>query len=168
MEKEVVYNVLDIARYVVEYCIKQDADISQIQLQKMIYYIQANFLVKRNGIPCFKEEILNWAYGPVVREVYDEFRKYGSNKITAVPDVKEIEVDDDFNFVYKILPFDSSIIKECDKLLINEVVDKYRKEDAFVLVEKTHNEGPWKQTGRNEEIETELIFDYYKNNLEDL
>lgn len=168
METEVVYNVLDIARYVVEYCIKQGTSISQIQLQKIIYYIQANFLVKRNGVPCFQEPILNWTYGPVVREVYDEFRKYGSNKITSVPEIKEMEVDDNFNFIYKSLPFDSSIIQECDRTIINEVVDKYRIEDPFKLVEKTHNEEPWKKTRRNEEIEIHLIVDYYKNHLEDL
>ena len=47
-------------------------------------------------------------------------------------------------------------------------MDKYRIEDPFKLVEKTHNEEPWKKTRRNEEIEIHLIVDYYKNHLEDL
>ncbi len=161
MEQHKIYNVLDVARYVVWYCIHKDNPISQIQLQKIMYYIQANFLVYKKGVACFKEPILNWTYGPVVREVYDEFRYFGSNKITFVPKIQDIQLDDEFNFVYKSVEFNPSVITLSDRHLIEHVVNKYCEENAFTLVEKTHSEGPWLETNRNDEITKEVILKYY-------
>lgn len=160
MEKEKVYNVLDVARYVVEYCIEKETPISQIHLQKIIYYIQAAFLVELRK-KCFNEKILNWAYGPVVREVYDEFRDFGSNKINKVPSIVSVTVDDDFNFIYDYKQYNSSNIKKEDKDLIRKIVDIYSVIPPFELVEKTHDEDPWYFSERNSEILTRSMQKYY-------
>ncbi len=168
MEQHKIYNVLDVARYVVEYSLEKGTPISQIQLQKIIYYVQATFLVKKNGIPCFNEAILNWAYGPVVREVYDEFRYFGPRKITSIPQIHDVELDHDFKFIYNTVSFDSSFILDTDKRLIELVVNRYGTEPPFSLVEKTHSEGPWLDTQRNDEITKELLYSYYSSNLSEL
>ena len=50
------YNVLDIAKYVIYYCTKKGYLITNLKLQKILYFIQAIFLVN-TGSPCFKEEV---------------------------------------------------------------------------------------------------------------
>jgi len=51
--------------------------VSNLKLQKILYFIQAEFLVVK-GIPCFEEEIIAWGFGPVVLEVYHEYKVYGA------------------------------------------------------------------------------------------
>ena len=64
-----MYSVLDVAKYVIFYSNEKKYDISNLKLQKILYFIQAEFLVSENE-PCFYEEIEAWNFGPVVPEVY--------------------------------------------------------------------------------------------------
>ena len=75
-----MYNVLDVARYIIWYCKKKGYSISNLKLQKILYFVQAEFLVSV-GSPCFAEEIEAWDFGPVVPEVYHEFKIFGSADI---------------------------------------------------------------------------------------
>ena len=61
-EKNKIYNALDIARYIINYSIDNSYPVSNLKLQKLLYYVQANFLVNKNK-QCFYQEILNWDYG---------------------------------------------------------------------------------------------------------
>lgn len=156
------YDVLDIARYVINYTNNRNSKISNLQLQKIIYYIQAAFLVIKDE-PCFAEDILNWSYGPVVQEVYNEYRDNGNS---SIPYQKQYIILDfnkesgDIEFVRK--EFDESKICNDDKVIINKIVDNYSEKDAFELVRKTHREDPWKLSDRNSIIKKEDIKKYYK------
>lgn len=57
-----MYSVLDVARYVVARSNRAGA-ISNLKLQKVLYFIQAEFLVVQN-MPCFAEQIEAWDFGP--------------------------------------------------------------------------------------------------------
>lgn len=58
-----------------------DADsISNLKLQKLLYYAQGSYLALTNE-PLFNENILAWKHGPVVNEVYQVYKKYGSDGI---------------------------------------------------------------------------------------
>ena len=69
------YNVLDVSRYIINYCNENYYLISNLKLQKILYFVQAFFLEAKNE-ECFREEIESWDFGPVVPEVYREYRKY--------------------------------------------------------------------------------------------
>ncbi len=47
-----MYKAMDIAQYVVNYSIEKDNPVSNLKLQKLLYYIQDAFLVEK-GEPCF-------------------------------------------------------------------------------------------------------------------
>ena len=49
-------------------------------MQKILYFIQAEFLVSENE-PCFYEEIEAWNFGPVVPEVYHVYKIFGGSNI---------------------------------------------------------------------------------------
>lgn len=163
-----VYNVLDIARYVINYANEKGTPISNIKLQKILYYIQAKFLVEENE-KCFEEDVVNWTYGPVIEKAYNEFRTYGHRIICKQDKYQEIEFDEKSRSI-QILEknFDESKINNKDRLLIQEVIDKYISFEPFKLVKKTHEENPWKDTRQNEIITVESIKKYYCENKEKL
>ena len=141
-----MYSALDVAKYVIEYCGKQGYAISNLKLQKMLYFIQADFLAKRSS-RCFADKIEAWGLGPVVSDVYNEYKKYGSAEI---PD--------------KGVDSASMKIRKNDQLRINRIVDKCSKYTASALVEITHRQEPWKKVYKkyeNNEITTESIKKYF-------
>ena len=55
------YNVLDVCRHVINYSNENDYGISNLKLQKVLYFIQAYFVTnKKDHAPCFDEKILQF------------------------------------------------------------------------------------------------------------
>ena len=92
-------DVSDIAKYIL-YVNKLETeqagdeaapDIDPMKLQKLLYYCQGYSLGLR-GKPLFADPIEAWKYGPVVRSVYQEFKKYKGRcipfeAVSSTPDV---------------------------------------------------------------------------------
>ena len=140
-----MYSVLDVAKYIIQYCKIQGYYISNLKLQKILYFVQAEFLVVSNRA-CFREEIEAWDFGPVVPEVYHEYKCFGSSRI----------IDNSFDY--------TNITKN-DRTLIEGIVDECSKYSASQLVELTHKQRPWKdayQKYHNNIISNESIREYFK------
>ena len=75
-----MYSALVVARYIIKRCNELNRPISNLKLQKLLYFVQAEFLVGE-GSACFPEEIEAWDFGPVVPEVYHRYKAYGSASI---------------------------------------------------------------------------------------
>ncbi len=120
-----MYNVLDIAQYIIRRCNEQNQPISNLRLQKILYFVQAEFLVSK-GEPCFNERIEAWAFGPVVPEVYHRYKGYGAASIPFVT----------------TSPFIRLLCEE-DQNLIDRVIDETSKYSVTTLVDITHNQTPW-------------------------
>ena len=84
-----MYNALLVANHIVKYCNSKNHPISNLKLQKLLYFVQAEFLVSK-GIPCFREAIE--AYGEIYLDggfaSYDESNGY----IPAMEALKELDV----------------------------------------------------------------------------
>ncbi len=143
-----MYSALDIAKYVIYKCVALEAHpISNLQLQKTLYYIQGYYF-KIFGIEAYKEDICSWPYGPVVPDVYFEYNMYGNKKIE--------------NFCSEKDPDVLSIINNYEnKKWIDKVVDECIKITPSSLVQKTHDEQPWKSTVRTQTISKNVIRDYF-------
>lgn len=133
-----MYKVLDICGYVINYSNKMNFGISNLKLQKILYFIQAVFLINRDK-PCFTEEIEAWDFGPVVPEAYHEFKRYGSLDIPTV--TSYYEQSDNWNF--ERTTYNDKDIADGDKELINEVINKFSGYAATDLVNITHQQMPW-------------------------
>lgn len=70
-------SVFEVAKYI---CEAGNWSVSNLRLQKMLYITQVLFL-GRNGRHLFRSVFEAWDYGPVVPEVYQMFKKFGSNPI---------------------------------------------------------------------------------------
>ena len=75
------YPVLELAKYIVSKCIKEKHPITNLQLQKILYCVQRDFLQKLDKL-AFPESIEAWAFGAVVPEVYYYFSSAGAMHIT--------------------------------------------------------------------------------------
>lgn len=138
-----MYDVLDVSRYIINYCNKNNKNISNLKLQKILYFVQAYFIIVKNE-PCFKEDIKAWKKGPVVLESYHEFKCYVSGHIPKID-----------NYI--------SIITEEDKKLIRKVIDKFILLSSSRLVEITQKQSPWLEARRKniDIISIESIKNYF-------
>jgi uncharacterized phage-associated protein len=55
--------------------------VTQMKLQKLVYFAQGTHLAKY-GKPLINETFQAWMYGPVIPEIYQDFKFYGSRPIT--------------------------------------------------------------------------------------
>lgn len=118
--------------------------ISNLKLQKLLYYAQGAFL-GLTGKPLFEDDLVAWAHGPVVVDVYHEYCSNGA---------RGIEYDDD-----KLRPKEEYTQEE--KNILNQVYDYFGQYSAWKLRNMTHEERPWKETERNHVIPKKLIKDFF-------
>lgn len=131
-----MYEALQLAKYIVSKCVLENNPISNLQLQKILYYIQKDFL-KRNTI-AFMDVIEAWQFGPVVPTVYYHFCGFGAMPITA--------------------KYDGIDIKKEDAFYIDPIVQEKRDLYPWDLVADTHNpDGAWAQTYQNGEGNRKVI-----------
>lgn len=114
---------LEIARYIINRCIDLGHPISNLQLQKILYYVQGAYIKSTGGDVLFTDTMEAWQYGPVVPDVYYNYNSYSSSCIME----KQDDVD----------------LKAFEIEIIDPVIIEKSKCSAWSLVEKTHSEEPW-------------------------
>ena len=131
---------------------KEDGDfLSNLKIQKLLYYAQSWNLVYFNT-PLFQDQIEAWVYGPVIANVYNSFKKFGQSPIICekiINTIKSKFSDDTLEF-------------------LKSVYSHYVRFSAHELVNITHNEAPWKETfqeNKNNVISLELMSNYYASML---
>lgn len=115
----------DIARFFLS---KIDVDgeevITPMKLQKLVYYAQG-WLLAFQDRAFFKDEIEAWVHGPVIPNLYDEYKKYGSGPIP------------------KVEKFNESIFNVDEVNILTMVRNIYGRYDGKYLEYLVHNEAPW-------------------------
>jgi uncharacterized phage-associated protein len=97
------------------------SEITNLKLQKLMYYAQAWNLVF-TGSPLFLESVEAWVHGPVVPSIFRRFRDYGWSPIDC-----HVEPVED----------------GATRTHITAVLDAYGKFSATQLERITHRESPW-------------------------
>lgn len=100
--------------------------ISNLQLQKLVYYAQGWHLAFY-GTPLFVEEIQAWRYGPVVKPLYDELERFGAMGIPC-PDELSAEARE---------------LAPEERALLDAVWQSYAHIYPPHLIDRTHLEDPW-------------------------
>lgn len=134
------YNSISVANYIINQTIEMDSPVSNLKLQKLLYYVQVASLVD-NKIPMFDDEISAWKYGPVVETIYHIFKRFVDKPIDEAVDEAELLFWDDSS-----KPIEIGVK---DRNLIDKVITSYRNYSAISLVKKTHREDPWKNAFYN-------------------
>lgn len=135
---------LFVANYIIEFCADNDMEISNLKLQKVLYYVNARSLVEL-GTPIFSDKIQKWQYGPVIPKVYHEFKEYGAFPLTRDAISQQIVTLDTSSdtFAVTVQEYDSGDIEHTD--IIDDTIRHLDSYDSFRLVELTHEHEIWKK-----------------------
>ena len=79
------YSVREVAHHIVDLCARESEPISNLQLQKILYFVQQQYAWE-TGRLLFDDAFEAWQYGPVQPEVYREYASLGGAKIRKVVD----------------------------------------------------------------------------------
>jgi len=112
----------NVADYVLNVFHQHGDCVTNLKMQKLVYYIQAWHLALTKK-RLFKDRIEAWVHGPVIPVLYNRFKKYGFNDITENPEAPKLS--------------------QKATSLIDEVLTVYSGYSAYQLEKMTHNEKPW-------------------------
>ena len=137
-------NVIDISEYILQYANNKGQTITNLKLQKILYYIQGYIMTKFDK-PAFEDEFVHWQYGPTCKKAYFNYSINRSESI--VPNYK----------------------KECFipcemKIVINKVIDKCLEKTVQELINMSISESPWKNSDNFDVISKNSIKEYFLNN----
>ena len=124
------YDALDIAKYIIRWCDKNKLRITNLQLQKILFFIQKES-IRRRGYGIFSNRIEAWQYGPVVPDVFYQFAGFGAMKLVLYEDLFS-----------DVSPKD--IIDDQSKEIIEGILREYIHVSPWDLVAKSHvSNGAW-------------------------
>ncbi|WP_063047116.1 Panacea domain-containing protein [Nocardia pseudovaccinii] len=124
------FSAHDIAQWFVYWADTVDAEVTNLQVQKLLYYAQGHSLAT-SGRPLFDEPIEAWAEGPVVVDVYHDLQLFEHGPIDIslyVPEELEWDVFE---------PFES---------ILTSTWDTYGSLATSAPRDSIHLESPWKET----------------------
>ncbi|AID44748.1 Phage protein [Candidatus Arthromitus sp. SFB-mouse-NL] len=131
ISKDTKISAIDVAKAIL--CKK---DLSNLELQKILYFVAVRFL-KKYDIQLFEEEFGCWEFGPVVSSVYHNYKEYGK---------KRISIDNKFKVIVfsKLSRFDHYY----DLLyIIDDVLEEYKNCLPKTLVDISHKSGgAWRES----------------------
>lgn len=150
------YEVGAVANYMIGRSLRERRYITHLQLQKLVYIgYGIHYAVNNNRL--FKERIEAWPYGPVIPELYHEFKRFGPSNIRRWSS----------NFDYKTGKYFFPLISDNDNTALGSLAFTWRHYSwlpSHTLVDLTHGEDtPWQLTlvqGKRI-IEDTLIRDHY-------
>jgi uncharacterized phage-associated protein len=114
-----------VANYVLCFAREHGDLITNLKLQKLVYYSQAWFLALYD-IPLFEGRLEAWVHGPVQPEVYKAFKQFGWNPITTRVTCPAFD--------------DERIAAHLD-----EIMDIYGDLTGHHLERLVHQEDPWRK-----------------------
>jgi uncharacterized phage-associated protein len=133
-----VHDALAIANYFLDRGAEDGIPIDQLKLQKLVYFAQAWHLAV-TGQPLFFQTVLAWPHGPVIRDVYHEFKKYGRNAIDGRATYRELTDTGERTPIAATFP-------EQTEQVLRRVWDVYHNYSGVELSSMAHLEGtPWDQ-----------------------
>lgn len=136
-----IYNAIDIADYIIEISDK-DIPVTNLTIQKMLYYIQVMSLVN-TGEPIFTDDIVLWKHGPVIPNVY---YKYLDNGIEHLKN-----------------PIGSPDIDDDTKKTIEFIYNELKHYNIWELVEMSKASNPYKYSNKHGIIsDKDIIYSYNK------
>jgi len=134
---------IEIAEYFLWRACQEESDlISNLKLQKLLYYAQG-YCLARLGRPLFDAPIEAWDHGPVVEEIYRNYKRYGKGAIPCPGDLQIKKYNED------------------ERAIMDEVYAIYGQFSAWKLRSMTHEEPLWQNVRNGEVIGTTRLREYF-------
>lgn len=158
-----MYDVRDIANYILEAFERRDVNITNLALHKLLYFAHGWFFATYDR-PLIKNKFEAWQYGPVQRVIYDQLKGYRDQPLRGAR-VSYIDPESGLQRVR------APVIEKADSDLVDVILSRYERYSAAQLVNESHVEdGPWEYVWQQAEdaiypgmrIPDELILLHFK------
>ena len=161
-----MYLAKAVANYFIDKAKEDNKELSPLKLIKIVYLAHGWYLGLEKE-PLIREYVEAWEFGPVIAELYHEFKRYGNRHIDSYA-TESVEREGDF---VTITP---TIHSPKITQFLDIIWDVYKDSTAGQLVELTHMDGsPWQKINvdtpnfkRNNIIPDEMIQEYYESEIE--
>lgn len=131
--------------------------LTQMKAMKLLYFAQGLMLAAYNK-KLFKEPLVAWKYGPVVKSVHE---KYAGKK-----GIVKIDENNNGNLGAEAQKNYDDINKDIDAAtVLDTVMDVYGDMTAIELMNLTHDEGPWKDCYPNGTLDETNLKKFFKENV---
>lgn len=135
MSEEGYYSVKELANWILSYADSRGQKITNMSLNKLIYFAYEHALIKY-GRKLSAAKIEAWDHGPVFREIYSEFKRFGAEPI----ETKATRYNTRTNCVEIV---DPAVAQDDEEILI-EAVKPLITLPAYILRELSHDSrGAW-------------------------
>ena len=144
-----MYNAIDVAKYFVNL----NKELTELQIQKLVYYSYVWYIVKfndnKNNIvnKLFDERPRAWKYGPVFISIYEQM-KFCDKSLVCKAYLKANNVNTKFD--------------DKAEMILSLVYEFYGKYSGNRLSDMTRYEYPYKNTKLGDEIKDIDIYDGYR------
>ena len=144
-----MYNAIDVAKYFVNL----NKELTELQIQKLVYYSYVWYIVKfnddKNNIvnKLFDERPRAWKYGPVFISIYEQM-KFCDKSLVCKSYLKANDVNTKFD--------------DKAKMILSLVYEFYGKYSGNRLSDMTRYEYPYKNTKLGDEIKDIDIYEWYR------
>lgn len=144
-----MYNAIDVAKYFVNL----NKELTELQIQKLVYYSYVWYIVKfndnKNNIvnKLFDERPRAWKYGPVFISIYEQM-KFCDKSLVCKAYLKANDVNTKFD--------------DKAEMILSLVYEFYGKYSGNRLSDMTRYEYPYKNTKLGDEIKDIDIYEWYR------
>lgn len=161
-------SIFDMAKYTILRLIQNGNSITPLKLQKILYYLQAWFLVYFHKERLFEDQPEAWVNGPVYRSIYEAYRSKGIYSQLTLADLG-VEAED---VPHVLGDLHQSMNLSDDKwALIEQVLTHYGSMSQDRLVFLTHSQAPWNEARKgvqpfaysDQKISFKSMYDYYSH-----
>ncbi|MEG3619142.1 type II toxin-antitoxin system antitoxin SocA domain-containing protein [Magnetovibrio sp. PR-2] len=154
------YDGRAIANFVLDYCEDNGHPITNLSLQKIVYFCHVWSLITL-GRPLIRHQFEAWKYGPVLQYLYREFKSFDDDIITNRAKQLDPKTGIKQNAVCDFDPVTEELLRD--------VVKFYSQLSAGQLVDLSHvTGGPWHQVWNHDgdvqpgmKIENKDILEFY-------
>ncbi len=141
----------DICAYIIE-----RYGVSNLEMNKYLYVLQAEHMVTHNGESLFEDDFEAWAYGPVIKDVYNTLKYHGRNKLEA----------DDIATLNLLVNFSGNAQRLEPEItnFIDNQIPRLQSLSITRIVNYTHESRPWIEAWNNGGIiEKGRIFEFHSS-----
>ena len=155
-----MYSSVLIAGQFVNLGVKENNPVTQMKLQKMVFFAHGLHLALNNGDPLIREKFLAWRFGPVVPTIYQLYKKWGNSPI-----MERTSITVNFQPLANFSELTPSALEA-----INNTWEITKDVDAITLSNWSHStNSPWdityKKIGENGVIDDNLIRSYFEQQI---
>ncbi|MBD5855127.1 Panacea domain-containing protein [Lactococcus lactis] len=163
MDEYELQSPMALANFVINFANAEGSPVSNLQLQKILYFIQTAFLVE-HGNPIINGNFSRWQYGPVLQEVYSSYRDNGAAEINDLA-INVTKDSHDQYMMVSVEPTNEESLGSSEAFTrLQEITRRLIARDPWELVQVSHQQSIWEKYEK--QIAVHMAPDYENSEIE--